>query len=504
MESDDAVERDQKLREIAKRFCAKVQWWLEQNSGGLRWKENGATLRTVALHYEKYAKIALSAADLDEFLRFWQGGFSDDLAEAICDLDKLKIDTALLGLAVGQEFQALQITYSNEYERFRRRALDVERDSKAAQEQLKPTIVAAVGSDVHLGTTHAAQNQFFEWLDQRTSGEEVVLLGDILDLYLYTNRNQTISLVDRVEAQWETLWTHLDRVAQRGVVLHYVPGNHDFFTFLVEAYDHVEWARIVVDRVPELLELHEKTSQYRLSTVVTLHYPFFELTPGNARVLLTHGHYARWGWRLAAGIPEGCAAPLGTFLTSLAVALAHKHAVPLRRLNNEKDWLFRAAGIEDAGIAVTNAILVAYEGAEELARTSQEKFAAVLDKAVALHFGQNPRMSKAEKYKILDSLLALHHSQGMLKGEDSLSGIWTNSIDMLSKYPDDESVTLHQQPGTPVSRRPFKSFLTPDKLVVGHYHVPRQGESVYDVGGFVGDITTWLAIQNDGTIARPI
>jgi Calcineurin-like phosphoesterase len=94
---------------------------------------------------------------------------------------------------------------------------------------LTPDSVASVSSDVHLGTRYSNHEEFYDWLKSRPPGQTVVLLGDILDFWIFSRLDRQDSFVNRIVAEWERLWNVLSKLNAKGTELHYVPGNHDAF-----------------------------------------------------------------------------------------------------------------------------------------------------------------------------------------------------------------------------------------------------------------------------------
>ncbi|SDZ71407.1 Calcineurin-like phosphoesterase [Variovorax sp. YR266] len=194
------------------------------------------------------------------------------------------------------------------------------------------TVVGAVCSDVHLGTKQAGTAPFQAWLKARKAGEEVVLLGDVLDFWLFVRSDKPRDFVNRVAAAWDHLYKQLARLVDRGVNVHYVPGNHDSFAFFVEAAEHVDWARVILDRTPELLAVRDKTAHQRITEVATVHYPFLELKPEeDTRLLLTHGHYNAWGWRMTSGMPEEWSTSVPHVARDIDVSQERPSSAPVRQ-----------------------------------------------------------------------------------------------------------------------------------------------------------------------------
>jgi UDP-2,3-diacylglucosamine pyrophosphatase LpxH len=343
-------------------------------------------------------------------------------------------------------------------------------------------------------------------LATRRSDEIVVLLGDILDFWIFSRFDKRGDLVNRVIAEWVELWEALKKLHESGTTLHYVPGNHDAFVFFVETAEHFPWSRAVMKRSEELQRIRNKTKDRRMAKLATIHYPFLELSIGSQKILFTHGHYSNWGWRQLAGIPEESRDSV-LFLTTASIVLAHKHAGLLRRSVNELDWLRRVHGIEDIAISITNAIVQAYDGARQMLKDSPTDMAKVLDCAQSIYFGGKPAISWQEKLKIRDALLALSEIQGPHMPED-MQGIRDDTMKYLRQASREQNVHLdfsHQQQALAPRFTQFSAFVEPqepDRLVFGHYHNPREADRAYDVGGFVDTSSTFFNIRKDGSIDR--
>ncbi|SDZ71405.1 hypothetical protein SAMN05518854_117135 [Variovorax sp. YR266] len=158
-------------------------------------------------------------------------------------------------------------------------------------------------------------------------------------------------------------------------------------------------------------------------------------------------------------------------------------------------------------MAITNAVLVAYDGAMEMAAEAPADLAKIVDNASSLYFGGRPRVSRAEEILLRDSLLAVHRMQGKSLRED-MDSIWNDTKRTLSTEADALNITLPRktmssgQAGKHETRR-FGEFAGAEKLIFGHHHKPRNTERAFEVGGFVGPVNSWLAIQSDGTVTRP-
>jgi predicted phosphodiesterase len=363
-----------------------------------------------------------------------------------------------------------------------------------------PCPAVAICSDVHLGTSSAEASSFHDWLRQ-SQARALVLLGDILDLWIFGAGDDSDRLLERVAASWDSLYRAVSAAKERDREICLVPGNHDGFVYFIEAAENDPWAGAVLSHCSELQKLRQMTQHQRLASVCEIHYPCLSIKDGGRTAVLTHGHYAGWGWRLMVGLEESIEF-LPPQLAMTAVALAHKNARLLRRLNNERDWLMRVHGVEDTAIAITNGLLLAYDGAREmLEREDASGLVALLDRAMALYFGSTRSISIEEELRIRDSFLALHRSRAH-HTENDLLKVREDHTKLLGGRRGD-NVTLYPTPGgIRLRKTPLSEFSRFDELIVGHYHSPRDIEGVHDVGGFVGGIRSSILIMSNGEVSR--
>lgn len=360
-------------------------------------------------------------------------------------------------------------------------------------------LFGAVCSDVHLGTGYSNFEGFYKWLRARKEGETVVLLGDILDFWICTRGDKQADLVRRSVAEWKRLWKELAVLRDRGVEIHYVPGNHDGFVFFVEAADQFDWAQAILARSPEFQRIREETADFRLTRVASIDYPCFQM--GEQKVLLTHGHYDDWFWQLFAGVPE-IPPKTAVFLTTASVVFLHKHARIARRLNNIKDVLKLLNGLEPTAISITNALLRAYDGACAMAENDPTQMAAVIDNAMALHFAGSAPVDEDEEIKIRTALLSCER----LKRESKeLPDLRRKTMDFLREAGAAPNYCLPQSPvpGADPIISPLEGYARDDGvLVIGHHHKPRDSKDCFDVGGFCEENHTTLAILTEGVVYR--
>ncbi len=368
-------------------------------------------------------------------------------------------------------------------------------------------VSVSVCSDAHLGRDDSKEYDFLSWLESRRPDETVVLLGDILDFWIYSQNDDQEDLITRIVAKWNKLWDRLNSLRQHNTKIYYVPGNHDAFVFFIEAADHFPWAKAIMDRSEDFQKIRDKTKGKRFSSVIDIVYPFLKLKLPirNKQILFTHGHYVRWRWRQITGILEITeidSSDIISFLTTASIVFAHKHARKFRKLVNEKDWFMRVQRIEDTAISITNAIVCAHEEARKNLVSNPEITLNIIDKAIELYFCGNAKISDEEELRIRDCLLTLSQLQGYNVPRD-MQDVWDETMDFLNRACG-ESVHLDcSGKQTILHRTPFRDFQEPDCLMFGHYHKPRDQERMYDIGGFVDNCCTSLAIHKDGSITRP-
>lgn len=355
-------------------------------------------------------------------------------------------------------------------------------------------------SDIHLGTKASRRQAFYEWLS-KCHDTTIVLLGDILDLWIYSNSFDDMALARHVVAEWKDLWEKMSLAVERNCRIHYVPGNHDAFVYFVESESQEEWSKNIISRTPLLSKIVQLTESNRFLELADVHYPYLKLNVGGSDILFTHGHYSSWGWRLMAGL-EDAPTPFPTAVTSASVVLAHKNAALLRKANNMGDWgLNRTHLIEDTAISITNALLIAYEGAQEMMSQSPSDFIQLIDNASALYFGTRTRVSHADKLRIREALLYIQRDRHIK--ESGLEAIKTSHLRYLNNRLSGTNISLSSQSGrTEIYRNPLSTYAKFDDFVFGHFHDPRDGSHIHDIGGFVDSVETFLSIEDNGEIHR--
>lgn len=434
---------------------------------------------------------ALLAEGTDDFVAMIAGWFEAATGSAV------KFDASIRSRLAG-EFRATALMYEKKWVVYPYPGLAT-RSSELEAVQLASAPLVVVCSDIHLGTKSSRRDAFFAWLD-RCRNTTVVLLGDVLDLWIYSKSFNDAALAQHVVAQWEDLWLKLEVARERNCRIHYVPGNHDAFVYFVESEHQDRWSYNILSRTPLLRQIADLTQHRRFVALADIHYPCLRLKAGEADILFTHGHYAAWGWRLMAGRADALT-PLPTAVASASVILTHKHAALLRKGNNQMDWLKRTHLIEDTAISITNALLTAYEGAWGMMSQSADEFTALIDNASALYFGAQTRVSAAERLRIREALL--HLQLGEEKRESGLQAVKTAHLRYFTDRLSGTNGRLSTESGQPLmSSTALSKFAKFDDLVFGHFHDPRDGLRVYDTGGFVDAVETFLSVEADGEIHR--
>lgn len=374
-------------------------------------------------------------------------------------------------------------------------------EEKLQEETIEPTLEVIICSDVHLGTKQSNRQAFYEWLDSQ-SNVQVVLLGDILDLWINAEGLDDDQLIQVVSAEWRDLHSHLARAKTRGCNIHIVPGNHDAFIYYIEAAESDPWVASVLQLTPILARIKQevKNNGAELLSVAQLHYPYFRLFIANRTFLLTHGHYSNWGWRLLAGLDDA-GLDIDSSLVTASVSLAHKHARLLRQFVSNYEWLRRTHLIEDTAISITNAVLSAYGGARELLKGKDGKLIEIIDAATALYFNGQANVSPVEELKLRTALLHMvkHHQEHHLE----LQSIRLEHERFLKKALCTSNIDITAgTDGVNAVRTALREYSDFDTLIFGHFHDPRDTEGIHDSGSFVDFQRTFIKIDSNGLVFR--
>ena len=195
-----------------------------------------------------------------------------------------------------------------------------------------------VCSDVHLGLPFSREDFFYkDFLPRLQPGDELILLGDILDYWISARDVQLSTAVDSCK----DLHNRLVILKRNGIKIKYIPGNHDSFVFYVESRTVPDfyWSEWLFQHCEIFNELHSATREYRLSEVCDIHYPFYRVQIGQKSILFTHGHWVELTWRILAGdvqrfIPVRRLPKFWVVAAALNTCLVHKYADSIRRLYN--------------------------------------------------------------------------------------------------------------------------------------------------------------------------
>lgn len=391
-----------------------------------------------------------------------------------------------------------------------------ETTAKDAYDSLPPDVVTKMNklaemskmvfviSDVHLGIEGSKKDNFYQQLDNvQIKGQTIILLGDILDFWIYTkyDNNQMDELVEKVIEEWNELWKKLSELKNRGINIHYVPGNHDAFMFFIEAEDKIEFCKTVMAQLPQFEKIRSATN--RIKDVASIHYPYYQREIGEKKFLFTHGHYRRWLWKIMTGIYDEYITPeIFLHLTIASVAFAHKYARRLRQENNIKNNIKEILNAEDMAISITNSVLRASEEARKALVSNPAIALDIIDQAIKEYFNfvDKEATTKTEQ-DIRLALKQLIEMQGENMSKD-MKEIRSKNIEFL-KETRGSSFHIEVTNGE-LTKTTFYDFVNPepDQFIFGHYHNPRDIENAHDTGGFVDEIITSINIKSDGTTYR--
>ena len=442
-----------------------------------------------------------------------------DLADAVRRLSPIPVEQYLSEW--NSDLQAkLERYQQGGPEEFRRQLGLLERREQELADQAACTSKRIfVCSDVHLGIGNADEEGFRALLDQ-CDDDALILLGDVLDFWVDESDEDT--RLAYVKGHWNNLYTWLSALkARTRTRIHYVPGNHDCFAFLLEAGDALTWTRIVLARCPALEALRTETRNARFTKLVDVHYPFLrqELTPTSNSdpqaaaalkhvILLTHGHAHVWGWQLFDGYGD----PMGWtwgFVTLLSAGLAHKYANAFRRVAKIAESGFGfGKRAQDIAAPITNTMVNAFVFAGRRIENEPEAFAEVLETAIRIYCEeQGVAQETVAGIKVRKAMEQLkEHAE-----DRTLKGAFLGTREYLQRAASSMSYTLsYDSPAdiVKITPTPFARFQLFDKFVCGHFHKARaetvQGVECYEAGCFLFDGEhTYLQINPDGRIFHP-
>lgn len=358
-----------------------------------------------------------------------------------------------------------------------------------------------IASDVHLGRSDSESEAFFHWLRAIPRRREVVLNGDILDWYIFDDGAKQRPIAERVAGQWKRLWRAIEELRGKECEVHLVPGNHDAFTFYVEAAPEVPWCARLLQKVPELLALRDRTQEHRLSAVCDIHYPFLSLRD-REHLLFSHGHYEERYWRVLGGGDDNRLDPV--WLISLGVEMAHKHSRFLRRMYLSKPGYESVRQLHDVAVRITSAVVAAWTAAGRRldSDADEEDLEARVERAMAWYYSANVAGGSDDDADLIrDSLFALAEI-----GDDREDERLTRRADalrrLLARNPHGVSRTITGGATINMHTRRFRDLAGFRTLVLGHDHKPADGGDTWDIGGFVSPHRTALRGTRLGDIWR--
>ena len=362
-------------------------------------------------------------------------------------------------------------------------------------------------SDVHLGMNSTDEDGFNALLDRCGGDDKLVLLGDILDFWFDLSNEQ--ERLNYIISYWEKLFKKLGALKKErpDIEIHYIPGNHDSFVFLLETGQAFPWATTVLKRYPALDRVREATRKYPLATVANIHYSFFKLNMENTRVLLTHGHADHWLWQLISGYPEP-RPYLWAFLTSLTTAYAHKYAYALRRVAKiGENGFVLGWRVQDIGFKITNSLLNAYYQAGLRIEDDPDHFADRLEVAFRIYCqiaGEVTWADEIHLYHGLQEIDQFMQDASLVETRDKTRAYLKRDCGSCNY------TVRYNEPGelVQIEHEDFSNFEQFDKFVCGHFHKARgeEKDDCYDAGCFLywGSTSTFLQINPDGNIFFPI
>jgi len=379
------------------------------------------------------------------------------------------------------------------------------------ERQKKSFPYALVASDSHLGRRDSRKNAFYECL-AKTDCQLVILNGDILDYWIATDTKGP-SLADVVISEWEKLYSQLQLLQTQGVRTVYVPGNHDYASFLIEGSETLDWCKSLVNRIPLLGNIKRETRNKSLCSVAEIHYPFFLVeAPATNDVLVSHGHYHQWWRRITRAIstvrrddPEDPFLIAEAQLMGIATATGLKYAPQLRQAFKTLETIGQIQHIQDLAINITAAVAGAFTAAANRFENDPEELSSIVDEAFVIYLGNTSNISHGEQARILAAIrcVAEHATSDNSK---ELRQCYRRTKAMLKSMGDSANYAIKKTTlgGHSVQIRPFHDFLSTKQLIVGHFHKPRSLGDVHDAGSFCENNETFLQISLTGAVSFPM
>lgn len=407
-----------------------------------------------------------------------------------------------------------------------------------------------IGSDIHIGSGAEADKYFYaEFLSRARAGDTVVLLGDIVD-YWFSSFDQGVR---QLTLNWRILIEQLKRLADIGVHIIYIPGNHDSFVFFNEwsvKWGCPHWLQRLYERDGQFAEVYDLTTRNMpISEYATIHYPLLTHVFGKVKVIFTHGHWTEQVWPFLTDDPtdpfllsrnDGFLKNWAPFKAA-AIAFAYNHPGVFRRLflsMNKVPEIIRYYGpdilkegflhgigdlfgkersdidpykdlrrAEDVYFSVVSDARRDY--VREIAETAdfdEEKFTNILGNRIS----QFPGFFKDDFSP--NELLGIFRGHGLIKKwslEMNPDAEWAHASQRLERI-FAQPIRTYSIKRTHIEEEteaPLSDLLG-HVLIHGHFHVPRRGAFVIDDGAMLKvtksfTLTTFVTIDDDGTIRGP-
>jgi hypothetical protein len=168
-----------------------------------------------------------------------------------------------------------------------------------------------------------------------------------------------------------------------------------------------------------------------------------------------------------------------------------------------KDWLRLTHWLEDTAIDITNAILVAYDGATTKLKDDPDGFVKLVSEAMDLYFEKNVPIPEDERWEIQKAFRSM--KKASRRDNLELQDVRRQHEQLLQKSTSNVRLSRKNDLGeVKRSLEPFTKFQNFDTLAFGHFHKPRHttAKDIFDSGGYVDNVETSLEIRGDGTIER--
>lgn len=379
-----------------------------------------------------------------------------------------------------------------------------------------------VCSDIHLGLPISQSSFFYERLvPGLREGDTLILLGDILDFWISAHEIQHETVLDN----WKDLYDCLVGLKDRGVAVHYVPGNHDSFVFYTESgqVEDFEWSRWLFKICGTFERLYQETAKHRLAALCDIHYPFYRATLGGTKYLFTHGHWVEFMWKVLAGDVEKGRADrrlpkFSVVAKALMTCAVHAHASGIRRFFNrylDNDDAFELTRrVEDVSYCILAETLARepaggawsadpkqMPGSQDMGRLHEK-----LSSAIRTEFpeGQAPRAPAAPSR---DRKACMERGKQLLERwlrADPPAEQVDRFKTLLLAQTGASNYTLRRTGGrTTATYQDLVTFADFDVLVFGHFHRPRFSNSAVDEGCMLQNpknttIKTYLVIEPNG------